>query len=205
MSSDFFTEFQKANQDCSLLCFLAFMRKNIPHSLTTQQDRTICFVMKLLFWKFIEEEFFNRTRSYKKDFVLIKLIEEAITEILILHDTVSRTRFESKDSYLKIKTVCLTLAGKLNTHLYRIKNQINETNEYLLPDESQLIFDRADSTTHKYIKIMNTKHVNKEIPNFDTIEYQRNFFTKHNSDYCQICSITDTLNESDYFIFCEVI
>lgn len=203
MSSDFIVEFKKANTECTFACFLSFMQKHMPLSPTTHQERMTNYSIKLLFWKFVEIEFFEKSKLNRSSKFLQRILEDCITEVWIFNDILLKTPFESKESYFRVKSAFLTLIGKLNSHILSIQNPEKSIN-YRVSIQTQNTLDLQDTIIAKYIKMGSTKIPIKDSTYFLSPEFQKNFFLKHNNDYCQICSITDTLNDNDFFIFCEV-
>lgn len=203
MKPEFFTEFQKTNLDCTLTCFLTFMKKHSPHSPGTHQDRTHSFVTKGLFWWFVDDEFFDKLKMEKSQELLVRMLEGGLTELMLFDDALSKLRLQSRDTQHWLKSTCLTLMAKLNGYLKRLKHP-TPLEQFSVGPECQAWLQDSENIQARYIKMVNTKQPYKDVPNFTTLEYQREYFLKFNNEFCQICSIADTLSDSDYFIFCEV-
>ena len=204
MNSDYFYEFLKSNPDCRISCFIGYMRKNAPMVSTNHQERLSSLMMKLIFWKFLDSEFFNDTKIENMSHFVIKMIEEYLLECLLLLDQIGESVFEKENTFYEHKSHILSIIGKLNFYLIKIKNKQPEVQFDVSPQSAEII-NQAEQTVSRFIKMINAQQPFKDVSNITNYENQLAFFKKHNADFCQICSITDTLNESDYFIFCEVV
>ena len=203
MQGDFLLDFKKSSPDCNLLCFLSYMRKEYPTFLSSQTDRFSAFIQALLFWKYLEHEFFNPQKSNKSRIYFCKLIEQILTETMFFHDFILLTKFQDLEIFHRIKSDCLSIIGKLNTCLHTFKSPTLKT-PYQITSQTNSVLSQTEKHIAKYIKLVNTKQPLKDLSQSNINEYQLEFFLKHNNDFCQICSITDTLSEEDFFIFCEV-
>lgn len=203
MSVDLFSEFKKTIPDCSIACYISYLQNNMPRFPTTHQERSIAFMQKSIFWKLIEAEFFNSVQKAKNRRILQQIIEETLIETLFFHDLISKTKFANRNFYYILKSECLSLIGQLNFCLNNLKNHFRN-DFYQLDPHSQSLLEKGESQMNKYRKLVNSKKQIKEKPDFSSKTKHLQFFLDFNNDFCQICSITDTLNEEDFFIFCEV-
>jgi len=203
MTPEFFDELRKDGGECTLPCFLSFLRKNAIHSPGNQQDRMQLFLTKALFWWFLDLECFDPGRHEASKQATILLLESGLTELLLFQKSLSSFPVSDTETRTWLRSVLLSLLGKLSGHLERLRRPSCER-PYEMGKEIQSVLDGSLEASKQYIQLMNVKQPFREVPEFSSLDYQRSFFQKFNNVFCQICSITDTLSDADYFIFCEV-
>lgn len=203
MTPEFFDEFRRDSGDCTLPCFLSFLRKNAIHCPGNQQDRMQLFLTKALFWWFLDLECFDPPRHAASQQATVHLLENGLTELLLLQRSLASLPISDMETRSWLRSVLLSLFGKLSGFLQQLRRPRCER-PFEMSREVRGVLDRSGEAGRRYIQLMNVKQPFREVPNFSSLDFQRSFFRRFNNDFCQICSIADTLSDADYFIFCEV-
>lgn len=203
MNPELADEFLREAADCSLACFLGFMRKNAIHSPGNQQDRAQLFLSKALFWRFLDLDCFGRSKRDLSRQATARLLEAGLHELFFLQEALPSLCNADPVAGQWLRSTTLTLLAQLHRFLLQMTPPRLD-GPYDLGLEARGTLEGAEAASGRYIRLMNVKQPFREVPEFATADFQRSFFLKFNNDFCQICSIADTLSDADYFIFCEV-